>query len=152
MGRRRCYGQQLVVHMKKVVSFSAPQLTTEEEKRLSSADLIAKGLRDSLTASGALIHALDPLDYAAHFYAVINDNRYYIMCGYVGDGVRQWMVSVDGKRGLLKRLFGGKPDERGMNLVVEVISKEVSSIYSDVRWYERNDWNTNPDHAYSERP
>ena len=139
--------------MKTVVSFTAPQLSDAEDARNLSCAQIAQDLRESLSSIGAIVHGLEQLDYASHFNVKLDDDSFYVMCGYVGDGLRQWMVSVDNKRGLLKRLFSGaQADGKNFKVIVNKFHNEVSIKHKDVRWYTLDDWNSNPDEAYSTTP
>jgi hypothetical protein len=137
--------------MRTHVSFQRPSTTLDGEPPFGGD--IAHALAPSFETQGIHTTNMDSLDYAYFFYAPSDTRRCYVMIGLVDDGVRQWLISVDVKRGLLARLFG-KPDTDSVRTVVDAIHHFLSAdeAVSSNRWYTADDWNHRREDAWVTAP
>ena len=138
--------------IRSIVSFTV-EIPDAEPDRLESSLILIELVKQAIVSLGAVAENLQPLDYAQHVNIKLDGKAYYVMCGYVGDELRQWMVSVDRTRGFIDTIFGKRGIDDSDKAITSAIHKALNGRgATNIRWYTVKDWNANAAEAYSATP
>ncbi|MBT8399119.1 MAG: hypothetical protein KJO98_01475 [Rhodothermia bacterium] len=114
---------------------------------------LSHSLVNALGSDGFECSIPEDIDYAFAFRCRVAGRDFYFLVGYVGDGVREWLVSVTSDLGWFRRLFG-EDDQQELRRLTTAIHKLLSSSdeLRDVRWYTLEEWNEDPAGSWSPAP
>ncbi len=114
---------------------------------------LAHSLVKALSSDGFACSVPEDVDYAFAFRCRVSRRDFYLLVGYVGDGIREWLVSITSDLGWLRRIFGDS-DEHELRQISAVLHNILSSSdeLEDVRWYTLEEWNDDPDRSWSPAP
>ncbi len=136
--------------MRTEVSF---QTTTDEPLEQNPAGDLATWLSNELLAAGLQTSKPENVDYAFALRCHVDGRDFYLLVGYVGDGIRQWLVSTNSGLGWLKRLLGASDKTEHARLTREIHRVlSTNDAISDIQWYTVDDWNDDPDNRWAETP